>query len=228
MSYEPQGTTKPFIDAVRMEPQRVWSLAEAAQLMDVQQSRVGAWLEYAMRQKAVHRGRRNGQIVYSGTPFPPEAAFPLPAERNAQEWKPPQMIAPRAGSDVRHVNPPAPVSYAEINAKGRALTEADEIDPRFAAAHYGHDLHVGDRPGDGMVAAGPQTVVEEAAAPQPEEPPEEPTAEEEEAEEPDAWVSCRTGAIVVTGVPQEEDGSFILPADLVQSIKRQIAWSPAP
>lgn len=57
-------------------------------------------------------------------------------------------------------------------------------------------------------------------------PPLELEEDEEEAEEPDAWYSVRTGAMVVTGVPQEEDGSFILPAELVADIRRQLAWGP--
>lgn len=118
MAYEPTGKVKPFVDAVRREPARIWTPAEAAVLIGCPQSSVGSWLDYSLKQKAVYRGKRAGQVVYSGQPFPPEAAFPHPAERNAapaptaappadlrvprfgEPWTPPKMTAPRPGSDV--------------------------------------------------------------------------------------------------------------------------------
>lgn len=54
------------------------------------------------------------------------------------------------------------------------------------------------------------------------------TDPEEPAEEiePDAFVSCRTGEIVIVGIDPDDEGRITLPADLVRLIKRQIAWSP--
>lgn len=230
MSYEPQPDSKAgqLLEAMRAAADKpVWTQEEAAKAMGVPRSMVPNYTAACLNHKLLFRRMEQGGMSFSLQPFPAEleiprfsdrAPAPSPlASRTVVGFVPAPMNAPRPGSDVRHVNPPAPTP----------APASDEIDPRFAAAHYGHDLHVGERPGDGMVVTGPQMVVAETAAPPAEEPDEEP-AVEEVAEEPDAWVSCRTGAIVVTGVPQEEDDSFILPADLVQSIKRQIAWSPAP
>lgn len=47
-----------------------------------------------------------------------------------------------------------------------------------------------------------------------------PPAEPEEPQEPDAWISARTGAIVLTGVePDPEDGSITLLPELVANIR---------
>jgi hypothetical protein len=48
-----------------------------------------------------------------------------------------------------------------------------------------------------------------------------------EEAETDAYVSCRTGEIVIVGIEPDEDGRVTIPSDLVALIKRQIAWSPA-
>lgn len=50
---------------------------------------------------------------------------------------------------------------------------------------------------------------------------------EPEEVEPDAYVFCRTGEIILVGLEPDEEGRITIPADLVNSIKRQIAWSPA-
>lgn len=242
MSYEPQPGSKVslLLEAMRAAGDKsVWTQDEAARAMGVPRSMVPNYTAACLNHKLLYRRMEQGGMSFSLQPFPVEleiprfsdtAPAPSPlASRTVVGFVPPPMTAPRPGSDVRHVNPPAtPAPVAAAAPEPAPAPAPQEIDPRFAAAHYGHDLHVGERPGDGMVLAGPQTVAADTAAPEAEEPVEELAAEEEEAEEPDAWVSCRTGTIVVTGVPQEEDGSFILPADLVQSIKRQIAWSPAP
>jgi hypothetical protein len=51
--------------------------------------------------------------------------------------------------------------------------------------------------------------------------------EEDGAEEPDAYVSCRTGEIVLVGLQPDEQGRITIPVDLVTLIKRQIVWSLA-
>lgn len=145
--YEPSGRVKPFIDAVRREPTRIWKPAEVAVLIGCPQSSVGSWLDYSLKQKAVYRGKQHGQVVYAGQPFPPEAAYPHPAERNAapahtpapapvadlrvprfgEAWTPPKMTAPRPGSDVPAPArapgaPPAAAAPAPTPAPARIIT----------------------------------------------------------------------------------------------------------
>jgi hypothetical protein len=230
MSYEPQPGSKVslLLEAMRAAADKpVWTQDEAARSMGVPRSMVPTYVAACCNHKLLFRRMGQGGIDLSLQPFPAELEIPrfdgharAPSPQSSATvvgYVPPPMMAPRPGSDVRHVNPPAPASQ--------------EIDPRFAEAHYGHDLYVGERPGDGMVVTGPveATFTSEELEQLHGETDAQPEEEEAEVvEEPDAWVSCRTGTIVVTGVPQEEDGSFILPAELVQRIKRQIAWSPAP
>lgn len=246
MSYDPSGKVKPFVDAVRVQPSRIWTPEEIAKLMDVEQGRVGAWLSYPMQAGVVFRGKQRGQVVYSGQPFPPEAAYPTPAERNkvsaqlgdirvpkfGEAWTPKPMVAPRPGSETPRVaSTPKPAPLAA------------------APAPLPHDAQmVGreeDAVADAAAVASPAPTPEPTRAPTPA-PTQEPAAQEREDEddlaesdalaeeftpeedvEPDAYISCRTGEIVLVGIEPDEEGRITIPPDLVQAIKRQIAWSPA-
>lgn len=159
---------------------------------------------------------------------------------------PPKMTAPRPGSEHPRVLASSP--------KPAPLSAPVSL-PSAAAAELVRQQHVPDWPGGtiigpGAAAADAQIVASELRAQAdaegdrqieklqaidaarqasiPEEAGGEPPPDEAEEEtQPDAYISCRTGEIVLVGCPVDEEGRVTIPADLVQSIKRQIAWSPA-
>lgn len=222
MSYEPTGVIRPFIEAVRNDPARIWTSEEAAKVMDVQQSRVSAWLSYPMAQRVVFRGKKGSQVVYSGQPFPPEAAFPPPAQRQEPALEVPRFVpapmrAPRPGSEHPRVlassprpapfavstvlpMPPMPPVLEEVTNPEPAPQISLQPDPSPSVDEPLESGETGDEP------------LEEVG---------------EEAAEPDAFISCRTGEIVLIGCPVDDEGRVTVPADLVMAIRRKVAWMPS-
>lgn len=104
MSYEPRGKVKLLADAMAADPQRIWTSPEVANVMQVHQGALTAHLDTAVRNGAIFRKLVNGRCQYSPKPFPADAAdIVVPTFTG---FVPPKMTAPRAGSDVPHVNPP--------------------------------------------------------------------------------------------------------------------------
>lgn len=185
-------------------------------MVGASQSTVGSWLDYPMKQKVVFRGKRAGQVVYSGQPFPPEAAFPHPSEHNAPPvddlripsftgYVPPKMTVPREGSDVRRPKfaegtRPAPAAghsflpglssecSAEVPAPAPTPAPAEEPAPEVA-----------------------NPLEETGASPQTEAPASDnAVAESDEPLEEAGFDYClwRDGGVQVWGVEQLADGSF--------------------
>lgn len=114
--YTPRGKIVPFIEAVKADPDRVWTIADIAKVMELHSRKVGGSLVYAERNGVVFRAKRDGRLVYSGKPFPDGEAPPEPKKKLARRkedegwatqpddmriprvvpgWVPPQMVAPR-------------------------------------------------------------------------------------------------------------------------------------
>jgi hypothetical protein len=112
MSYEPRGKLKILVDAMRAEPERVWTSPEVAKLMDVQQGALTAHLDSAIRNGAIFRRMAANRCQYSARPFEAPAAPAVVEPPKPPAFVPPQMTAPRAGSDVpapsRAPGPPRP------------------------------------------------------------------------------------------------------------------------
>jgi hypothetical protein len=262
VAYEPTGQAKVFIDAVRREPARIWTPEEAAILLGCTQSRVGAWLDYAMRQKAVFRGKKGGKVVYSGQPFPPEAAYPAPAQRNTQaagedirvpkftDFVPPSMTAPRPGSEVSRAPAPKPPELCRGCSKAVCWEKGCQNGQKTRATCAGCTRPICQEKGcvagtaQSLIVATPRPTPAPTPAPTaatappkpapaaadasiPEAAGADPQPEGEEDDGPDAFISCRTGQIVLVGLEPDEEGRVTIPADLVNLIKRHIAWSPA-
>lgn len=226
MAYEPKGRTKDLIDAMRAVAveRPIWTKVQCAEVMEIVSSQVPAYLLRAVDHGVVHQRITHGKQEYSLVPFPP-AATPAP-QPPRENFVPAPMRAPRPGSDVHHVNPPARPAPAGT---GPAAPDG---------------LAVSSLPPTPMAAPGPApaTVFEAERAPTPAPAPLEPAPAaadasipeevvpgidgDEDAEQPDAWLSCRTGAIVLTGVTSDEDGSITLEPDLVAQIKRVLTWMP--
>lgn len=119
--YQPRGRVKVLMDAMRDDPHRVWTVREIARLLKVRTNEVTAYALYAMKAQALFRGKRDGETVFAPMPFPEhEALTPKkrkvrPANRTAvnwnpgddirvprvvPNWRPPVMVAPRAGSGL--------------------------------------------------------------------------------------------------------------------------------
>jgi len=119
--YEPRGLIVPFIKAVKAEPERVWTVADAIRITGQRSNKLGGSLTYALRHRIIYRGKRDGLTVYLGVPFPEGNVDPPPLKERyerrirksagngwitteddirvpkvVQGWTPPQMVAPRS------------------------------------------------------------------------------------------------------------------------------------
>lgn len=116
--YTPTGKIVPFIEAMRDDPHRIWTIADIARVMGLQSNKVGGSLLYAERNGIVFRGKRNGLTVFRGVPFEFGGREPPPAKKKPSRiiqitggwatppdhiripkvipgWTPPVMVAPR-------------------------------------------------------------------------------------------------------------------------------------
>jgi hypothetical protein len=114
--YCPRGAIVPLIEAVRAQPDRVLSVAEASSIVGLRSNKLGGSLTYALRACVIYRGKVNGQTFYKGTPFPQGQQMDPPAvqKKTVKEragwrtsaddpriphvvdgWKPPSMVCVR-------------------------------------------------------------------------------------------------------------------------------------
>lgn len=205
VGYEPRGKVKLLADAMAADPQRIWTSPEAAQVMEVHQGALTAHLDSAIRNGAIFRRLVNGRCQYSLKPFAAVDALEIPKFTGVA----PQMKAPREGTDVRLPSrapgtPPAPAGTA---APAPTAPPAPTPAPTPAATS----------------APTPAPAPEETTVPGLDEALE---AETEEDDEPDAFISCRTGEVVLVGLDPDEEGRITIPADLVTAIRSRLAWSP--
>lgn len=222
MAYEPRGKVKVLTAAMAADPQRIWSSPEVAEVMEVHQGALTAHLDSAIRHGAMYRRLVNGRCQYSLRPFPAEA--PPPA-LDIPRFVPPQMRAPREGSDVRLPQrapgtPPAPTGTYSPGPVAAAAPVAAPIVPAptpAPTAAPGPAPAPEDAPSKPALEAADASIPEAAGA-------EVETGQEDDG--PDAFISCRTGQIVLVGIEPDEEGRVTIPADLVAQIKRQLAWSP--
>lgn len=118
--YEPKGKILRFLEAVKAEPQRVFTSAEVAHIMRTTIKAVSTATECAIREHMVFRAKRTGYrgLVFSGTPFAdvtPAAKRKHPErpvitngwatdpddpriQKVVPGWKPPQMVCTRSGA----------------------------------------------------------------------------------------------------------------------------------
>lgn len=239
MSYEPRGKMINLVAAIQAEPRRFFKANEVAEILCCKNfpSTINQYVYAAVIAGVIHKRQAGGDWYYRGSPitdedldkagiarpanwsdgprairapaYSPEEIAAAKADARAPKedptWKPPQMTPPRGTS--------APVPSL-------APTASPERPARLDAALSFVPTPIATR------APEPEPVVSDASTT------EQAGAEVDEAPaeeiEPDAFVSCRTGEIVIVGIDPDEEGRITLPADLVQLIKRQIAWSPAP
>lgn len=119
--YSPRGKLVPFLEAVKDDKDRVWTVAEVGRVIGVRANGVIPMLTYALRNQVLFRGKTpEGRTAIRGVPFPgQDVAIPPPrpdaltrarAKGKGQwtpdpddlripkvvaGWKPPQMVAPR-------------------------------------------------------------------------------------------------------------------------------------
>jgi len=229
MSYEPQPHSKVGILLAAMRAtaaeKPVWTTEEVAKTMGVPRGSIAPYLVSALNHRLLYRRTTQAGIELSISPF-----GPVIAAAAYEPYVPPKTAAPRAGSDVRLPsrapgNPPAPNGQAALPpAPTPAPTLAPTAPPPelpTCTAQTGEECKH-PQCGSPVWCWGSQAASEAPAAA-----PEIVDEGEQEAVVPDAFVSCRTGAIVLVGIVPDEEGLITIPADLVAQIKRQIAWSPA-
>lgn len=215
--YEPTGRAAVALAAMRNDPdpRRVWSSSQLAAAMGCDITEINARMKAAVKNGAVHyRCEGWGRSEWRLIPFdaPPAA---MKGETTATGWRPPQMVAVRPGSENPQPREPAkavdvpvflasgPVAFGPNHDELPSVEEAKpEVKPEVAAAL--EDA----KAGLGM----PQQWEPKADDPGPD--------PADEAQEPDAWLSARTGAVVLTGVVVDPDGSITLLPELVRAIVR--------
>lgn len=227
----------------------IWTQDEAAKVMGVARSAIPPYLVSALSHRLLFRRTVQAGLELSLQAFEPppsgsnyvpyvptKADVPRPgSDTPVVSGKPPKLCtgcskaecwdngcqdAVADAAAVASVTPAPAPTPAPTSAPAPSTATTPEIDPRFAAAHYGHDL----RPGDGLVLVQVQNDETPNAAGAGEL--EQVDEEEDEAVEPDAFYSCRSGEIILVGLEPDEEGRITIPAELVTLIKRQITWSP--
>jgi hypothetical protein len=114
MTYEPKGCMLVWLAAMRDEPNRIWTSAEAAKVMGVRVGTVGSYAAYAEAAGVIHRQSNKKPVTWGLKP--PEGGVLAPAKKGrwtakaipqwdpgedirvprvVPGWKPPQMVAPR-------------------------------------------------------------------------------------------------------------------------------------
>jgi len=214
MAYEPRGKVGQVVEAMRAEPARIWTSADVAQVMEVQQAAVTAHLDTAIKHQVIFRKLENGRCQYSVKPFPVDD-IRIPQVPTGG-YVPPQMIATRPGSEVPRKTLPPPADAVQNGAQN--IPEIIPAAPAPAPAPTAATVACGARPGDGMVGFPPAAA---PAEPKPEE------ADEEPAEF-DCWLSMRTGQMILVGVEVDEDGRVVLTPEQVGIIRAKTAWAPLP
>jgi hypothetical protein len=86
--YVPRGLIVPFIEAVKKDPDRSFTVSETLRLVGVKSNKLGGSLTYALRNGVVFRAKIDGKVVYRGKPFDAAVAMNPPP-------KPPTTIARR-------------------------------------------------------------------------------------------------------------------------------------
>jgi len=120
--YTPKGKIIPFLKEMDRDPERVWTLPEAAVILCIASNGVVPMVTYALRAKRMFRGlNAAGKTILSGRPFPGQS-LPVPAPRHNERqrvkkahlaenwvtthedirvpkvipgWRPPAMVPPR-------------------------------------------------------------------------------------------------------------------------------------
>jgi hypothetical protein len=112
--YRPKGKIIPLLQAMAREPDRVWSIPEAARVMSTSTKSVMATCGYALKAGIMYRTVRLGMVVLSSRPFDPctmkepsARTLTLPASnwmtrdddpripRVVPGWTPPKMVCVR-------------------------------------------------------------------------------------------------------------------------------------
>lgn len=112
--YTPRGKVNLLLQAMAEDPGRIWSIPEAAEVMECGRTGVIAMVSYALLAGQMYRGKRGGYAVLSLNPFRPagsghEARGPVipqaipkwnPEEdaripRIVPGWSPPKMVCVR-------------------------------------------------------------------------------------------------------------------------------------
>lgn len=235
MNYEPTGKVKLLIDAMRADP-RIWTSPEAAKVMGVSPAALGAYLDRALREQVIYRRLASNRLQYCLSPFPADApapgAPPAAPPAAAPAYRPPQMRAPRPGTELPRTGQ---VSFADGVAVSAVPLPAAASAP--AAAAPASAPPPAPEPEAALpVPPAPPAAADTQAPCEPQAPAAEPEAQDDlasdvpggegDAFQPDAFISCRTGEIVLVGIEPDEEGRVTIPADLVELLRRQLAWSP--
>jgi cell division septation protein DedD len=245
--YQPQANTKigKLLAAMRAQEKErpVWTPEDAAKVMGVTRSTVPPYLVSALSHRLLFRRTGQGSYELSLKPFDgPQEKVPF------ERFTPPPMSVPRAGSDVKLGGKPPPnlctgCSKNECWDNGCQAAAANEKVVAAPAPAPAPTPAPTQSPAPAPAPArlrppapAPAPTPAPTPAPEPQAPARAALAavealialeEEDGAEEPDAYVSCRTGEIVLVGLQPDEQGRITIPVDLVTLIKRQIVWSLA-
>jgi hypothetical protein len=228
MSYEPRGKMINLVAAVQAEPARLFKAAEVAEILCCKNfpSTIDQYVYAAVAAGVIHKRRAGDAWYYAGSPIT-DGAFDKAGIAPPSNWS--------NGTRQIRTTPYSPEEVAAAQADARA-PKADPTwrppamtPPRGTSAPTESvektvqpaPAPIATRPPEPAPALADASITDGVAAEVDEQ------GEVAEEAETDAYVSCRTGEIVIVGIDPDEDGRITIPADLVALIKRQIAWSPA-
>lgn len=115
MSYMPRGAMAVLLNAMRAEPDRIWTTQDAAAVSGLPYRRVGAHAAYAVSEGVMFRSRAGKFTLYALRPFT-DAPKPKPAPVKVMRrewsprddyrvpkvvpgWRPPQMVCARLAAN---------------------------------------------------------------------------------------------------------------------------------
>lgn len=117
--YEPRGRMAIWLEHVKADPARVWTAAEAAEVMGMHSGKIGGTALYAIEAGVLFAMKKDRRIYFSGRPFrdgmpynrqtrsEPEPPAPIPKwnpeddpriPRVIPGWTPPKMVCVRLGA----------------------------------------------------------------------------------------------------------------------------------
>ena len=85
--YTPKGRMAEWLAAMRANPGRTWTTAEAAAIMGIDVRRISGYAAYALRCGAIYRSKLGRGVRYSLKPFP-DGPKPAPKKPAVKQWSP--------------------------------------------------------------------------------------------------------------------------------------------
>lgn len=76
VTYNPVGPMKRWYEAMKAEPDRIWTTKEISAVLEIAPKRVHGHVSFALSKGAIYRGKRGRWTLYALKDFPPDERHP--------------------------------------------------------------------------------------------------------------------------------------------------------